>query len=808
MPQKVLKFTGINRRVNEFQAAGACEELINIRPTAVGAQIVKNKKIVNGSANAYKAITEHKFGSISNFIATTSDSVIWVEPSSVTVKQTLLSSVDVKSVTCAGNIIVITNSDNSQSVFRFKDNTYEPFVATVPSVELSVDLTGFSVSALGSRDSVDDIGVSRNALSAAMSQFYKAYPHGLAGPIVVGCTFELEDGSEVWSTGFSIIDPTKDNRFQSIKNTSTGITVYGAKEARLSFNIQNYSNTTEIKNIKFYSSLPQTPYEIDTTDSTTYYAKKIGNKEINLGAQTMYLQKVMSYRQSGDFLLNTETNLAGNELMPVTAGAISRSGDVISYNNRFHYYNSDVMHTLQKPSYGMHSNIELPSANNYIEIRDAKLYVVIDNGKEKKIVCDSNTIKVQIGSYAGAEQKTLDLVYPLAGIKEGYLRTYKSNGTSVWYKIEFNDSEAYNYSCALDVFLSTPCDAPDITGFIEIHGQSVYLREETNAINVSAQFNPYVFPVSNSYSFGGKILDVVTSYLPISSTQIGQYPITVFTDNGIFALEQSNSNVLYGNVVPLQPMVIDGQAKATPHGIFFFSSKNLYVLVGRDAADVSAQLNGKRDEQIRSNQSYNTVVTSLYGKPQSLSAMDFEQFAEGATLTYDQLRNELYISNEGKSTNSCYSYVFNLDTKVFHKVDKYYLQDKNSYRYALEHVYTIRRVVDLHSEDSTVTNIFLQSRPFSLELLYTHIQRLILYVDANLAGHHYLGFTVFGSDNLHDWKSIISAQRKGGTFRQIRTNKAPKSYKDYVIIISGLVSADTDLSDIIADYTVVSRRLG
>ena len=61
---------------------------------------------------------------------------------------------------------------------------------------------------------------------------------------------------------------------------------------------------------------------------------------------------------------------------------------------------------------------------------------------------------------------------------------------------------------------------------------------------------------------------------------------------------------------------------------------------------------------------------------------------------------------------------------------------------------------------------------------------------------------------INDWKPIISAQKQNTVLRQIRTNKAPKSYKDYIIIIAGLVSTDTDLSDIIADYTVVSRRLG
>lgn len=829
MPQKVLKFTGINRRVNEFQAAGACEELINIRPTVTGAQVMKNKKVLNSEANGYKSIVEHNFGSTSNLIALTESDVMWVRKDG-TIVQTVLSNVTAISVATAGNVIVVVMSDKEQKSFRFLDGKYEEYATEIPSVKISVELgsfnaEGFATCEENTMDAVSD------ALSKSVSQFYRNHPHGLAGPIVVGCTFELEDGNEIWSSGFSIIDPTKDNRYKIAKNGTTDVIMYGAHTATLKFDISNYSRISGVKNIKFYSSIPAVPYEVvdieisqlptqtsasqiegenagvePTADAGTglrYYVSKVSNSEINLAGKTMYLQKVMSFRKSGEFKLNTSSDIAAKELMPVTAGAISRSGDVISYNNRFHYYDADVMHTLQNPSYGVHSNRELPEESNYVEIRTAKLYVVLDDGNDKLFVVDPNSFQVQIAS-------TMDFVYPLGGIKEGYLRTYKDDGSSSWYKIDFYDSEAYNYSCALDYVISTTCDEPDMAGsrgVIEAHAQSVFLREETNAINVSAPYNPFVFPVEHSYSFGGKILDVVTSYLPISSTQIGQYPLTVFTDNGIFALEQGDNNVLYGNIIPLQPMVISGQAKATPHGIFFFSSKNLYVLVGRDVADVSNVLKGKRELGLRDLSTYKTIAHAFIGGVNALSVMDFEEYAEGAVLAYDQLNNELYISNPSLPQNIFYSYVFNLDTKAFHKSNKYYIQDKNSYRYALQQDAN-RSLVDMNSEEEVTQRIFLQSRPFSLEAFYTHIQRLIMQIDANITGDQKLGLFVFASDNLHDWKCIISAQKKETVLRHIRTNRAAKSYKDYVIILSGTVSTDTDLSDLIADYTVVSRRLG
>jgi hypothetical protein len=178
-----------------------------------------------------------------------------------------------------------------------------------------------------------------------------------------------------------------------------------------------------------------------------------------------------------------------------------------------------------------------------------------------------------------------------------------------------------------------------------------------------------------------------------------------------------------------------------------------------------------------------------------------------ATLAYDPLQNELYI-NSGHP-NYKYAYVLNLDTKMYHKVSRRYYVAQNGGRYAIEEIGSNElSVVSLHDEDKTTQPILLQSRPLSLEEYYTHIQRLLMHVDVHLQGEQYLCLSVFASDNLYDWKCIMSSQKKETILRQIRTNKAPKSYRDYIILITGMVDTNTDLSDIIADYTVVNRRLG
>ena len=81
MPQKVLKFRGINRMVNEFNSAGECEELINLRPEIGGGYRVVKPKSIKTSGVEYVSFHEHTFGEVYNQIAVTSTgAVVWVNP--------------------------------------------------------------------------------------------------------------------------------------------------------------------------------------------------------------------------------------------------------------------------------------------------------------------------------------------------------------------------------------------------------------------------------------------------------------------------------------------------------------------------------------------------------------------------------------------------------------------------------------------------------------------------------------------------------------------------------------------------------
>lgn len=821
MPQDILKFTGINRKVNEFQRSGACEELINLRPEVVGGhRVIKPKNILYSNVD-YDQFYMHSWGDVNNEIVVTNGIIYWNNAKNDN-DRLITSEFDGESVsiTHAGNILVIycENADK-QLVFRFKDDKYNTYNLSINRItDLKVRYTYSSPipaasTATASSETTQPL---HEAMVQAFSAFTNKYPRGLAGVSLIGCSYQLNDGSEIWSTAFVVANATNMQYYRVPKVDGYTVSVYGASRTFLDFTFEGLTESEDVKYINIYATRPLLPYEIKFVETAGAGAD---NKPVKLSLESLGLEGQVMYHV-GRIEPNLLTasyeimfqGMEGNNIMNVNAGCIERIGDVVSYNNRFHYSRSKVEHVIQFPT----SSAEYTQNVSGADETTTKYWVAYVYLKDKwKIINKVYELK---------DNRTHDIVYPMLNVKKvAFVKVeLKDDGTpripfTEMFYVTLKNSTAYNYSYAFDV---TPeiVDATEFELIVDNTGQAwgdfdrtIIWEKEFNAINVSAQYNPFVFPVEYSYSFGGEILDVKTSYFPIISTSSNTYPINVFTSNGIYALEQGNGSTLYNKVVTLQPQVINGEAKATPNNTFFMSSKNLYALFGDQTANVSQALEGERETTIREHDSYNQLCFSkgdvLFDFSKLMSNEDFEVFTLDPVLTYDQLQNELYISSKNQDIQ--YSYVFNLNTKTYHKIGKRYLESQNGARYVIEIDGDKRNVVDLSTEvSSDLQPILLQSRPIGFGALYSHIQRLILLTDTKLSDKQNLCISVFGSDNLYDWRCIISSQKTNTVLRQIRTNKAAKSYKDYIILINGTVNTSTDLSDIIFDYTVVNRRVG
>lgn len=815
MPQKVIKFTGINRNTNKFNGSGECDELINLRPVPSGGhRVIRHKKVVE-QAIGYDRLIEHAWGEYYNQITTEGGVVYWHNsPNGDMVITDEFERYDV-SISFAGNVLMIYCKEaKKQLVFKFEDGGYKESTVIIDPIK-AIKVNYGRTSRLQDLHSVtvedNTEGAYNDAMIRAASGYYGEFPYGLCGAAIIGCTYELDDGSEIWSTAFVVANTTRGGiGAPVIDQDKKKLSVPGYSKVSLSVTFEEITSSN-VRKVNIYSTRPVYPYELHMNSLQEISSEEISLEDAGLQGMQMYYQgSVKPAEGTVTIGLKFGTELSAGDLMDVDAGCIERVGQAISYNNRFHFYKSEVDHTVQFPTL----------SNEYVENEsDATYWIAYAKLNDRWILINK--------IYRFKEDEVQDIIYPMSGVKKLiFVKADKStsgqivSGITVPYEecfeVNLKDSTAYNYSYAFGVtptivrvadgWYDQIAEDGQIWDYAQANGftEKVHWKSETNAINVSAPYNPFVFPVEYSYGFGGEIIDIVTSYLPVSAVQYGQYPITVFTTNGIYALEQGNGSVLYGNIVPLQPYVLDGMALSSPFGTFFVSGNNLYLLAGRDALCLSEVMNGRRELNLKDLDSYKALCFNLYPM---ISKEEFETHLSGATLFFDTFQSELWICSN--RVDVPYSYVFNMNTKMFYKSYFKYARQYGTSRYAIQEDtrYGVD-LVDIYSEIDGDQDILLQSRPMPLEVFYTHIQRLLMFADAELTGNQKLCLSVFGSDNLQDWKCIISAQKYDVTLKQIRTNKAAKSYRDYIILISGTLDSGTDISDIIADYTVVQRRLG
>lgn len=85
---------------------------------------------------------------------------------------------------------------------------------------------------------------------------------------------------------------------------------------------------------------------------------------------------------------------------------------------------------------------------------------------------------------------------------------------------------------------STPLDIP-------LSENDTYTQP--NILRVSELENPFVFPSEQTYTISnGEITGIATITAALSEGQFGEFPLYVFTEEGIWALQNGNGIVCYG----------------------------------------------------------------------------------------------------------------------------------------------------------------------------------------------------------------------------------------------------------------------
>lgn len=345
-----------------------------------------------------------------------------------------------------------------------------------------------------------------------------------------------------------------------------------------------------------------------------------------------------------------------------------------------------------------------------------------------------------------------------------------------------------------------------------------------NKLKVSNVSNPFYFPAKQTYTVSSRnIVAMATATTALLTGQFGQFPLYVFTGEGVFALSVGTGDIAYANSFSVTRDVCNNPDSivSTDDAIVFSTDSGLKVLSGSTVRDISSDMEGYLPTVVDSSPIIKKNA-GVGGFSDKLSSTEFIYYLEEAKVGYNYEDKEVIVANR----NYPYSYVFNMQSGSWYKISASINRFLNSYPECLA-VFNDHGVYNMHNGHRTVNKILLLTRPIKFGTL-THkriVQSAIRGVirpseslvyfrgetvkfrDQEILAFSKCGFYVLGSNDAEHF-ILLSGREKIEDVRDLITkmNKT-KAFKYFMIALVGGVRTDVALNHIefMVDETYTNR---
>ena len=286
-------------------------------------------------------------------------------------------------------------------------------------------------------------------------------------------------------------------------------------------------------------------------------------------------------------------------------------------------------------------------------------------------------------------------------------------------------------------------------------------------IYTSVVNNPFLFEASGDNTVGtGSILGIIANTEAISQGQFGQYPLMVFTSEGIYAMSVTNEG-MYGSIHPISREVCLENSPLVPTDklVYFASEKGLMAASGAEVACMSEQLKGRS----------------------SMQDGGFANYLKDCLIAYDYRDSLLRIYSKVYP----WQYIYNMKDKTFSVVEngvkaKAVANDypDNLIQDTDGNVYSLTTKPDIVHDDNTYSGT-VTTRALKLggSIMQKSLRSVKHLMDASDNGN--VKLEVWGSNNAKHWRNLNSLGGKPWAYFKIRYTltgfRASDSYAGTVI---------------------------
>ena len=238
-----------------------------------------------------------------------------------------------------------------------------------------------------------------------------------------------------------------------------------------------------------------------------------------------------------------------------------------------------------------------------------------------------------------------------------------------------------------------------------------------NQMKVSAVNNPLYFPDANTYQVGNvEILELSSNTIDLSTGQIGESPLYVFAQDGIYGLFVDSSGVMtYSNSRPLARDILNNvhSVLATDSGVVFTTDRGLMMIAGAQVVEIGQAAEGKFLDFTNTNSFDNLPVAANAINHAKLVELDkyktdceFKEYLKDAIMGYNFNEYELWVTNPNKT----YTYIYSFKTKGWVKRSISCTQYINNYP-QLYMLNDSKRIIDINNELASGNETMFLTRP-------------------------------------------------------------------------------------------------
>lgn len=312
----------------------------------------------------------------------------------------------------------------------------------------------------------------------------------------------------------------------------------------------------------------------------------------------------------------------------------------------------------------------------YVNSYDRYLIVVYlkENGVDKEVVCNLDRYAISLQNYLSDMNSNEEyqpdswgnyLFYPNANAHKmriihlgmgDPLGIYHASGE--YYDIELSKHDFLNGAYAFLDYNTVRLKTGTLSTLPYVFDVVI---SELGKIYTSDANNPFVFSTTNINTIGtGDILNIATAAKALSQGQFGQFPLYLFTTEGVWALEVSST----GSFIAKQPITRDvcinpESITQLDNAVIFVTDRGIMLLSGSNSICISDEINNiaSLDVGIEALPGLENIqddtITTITG------FVPFNEFLGKAMMLYDYTHQHIIAYNPEKD----YAYIYSLKSK-------------------------------------------------------------------------------------------------------------------------------------------------